>query len=251
MHVQQIPISQIDPDPSQPRLTMEPEPLKELALSIRELGLLQPVIVFQIEGRFCLVDGHRRHAAVQLLKLESMAAIVLPSRPDNDQLLLTQMAANCMRVDLKPTEKALAFLRLKESRNWTHADLAKAMHISKATVTQTLSYLTLSEEARAKLDAGELSGSTAYAISRESDPEAQRRLLQAAVTGKLRRDDVNASVSRRKKGRQRSVFRVGGAEVTVTVEEGMELADYLHFRRNCGSRWRLIFRKIPQLATMR
>lgn len=152
---------------------------------------------------------------------------MLPSRPDGDQLLLTQMAANCMRVDLKPTEKAIAYLRLKKSRNWSHAELAQAMHISKATVTQTLSYLSLPDEAKAKLDAGELSGSTAYAISREADPEAQRRLLQAAMNGKLRRDDATARVSKRKNGRHRSVFRVGGAEVTMSVENDLGLADYV------------------------
>ncbi|MCA9048864.1 MAG: ParB/RepB/Spo0J family partition protein [Planctomycetaceae bacterium] len=238
MRVEQIATSLITPDVNQPRLSIEPEPLKELALSIRELGVLQPLIVFQHEDGFCLVDGHRRHAAANLLKLASIPAMVLPSRPDGDQLLLTQMAANCMRVDLKPTEKAIAYLRLKKSRNWSHADLAQAMHISKATVTQTLSYLSLPDEAKAKLDAGELSGSTAYAISRESDPEAQRRLLQAAMTGKLRRDDVSARVSRRKNGRQRSVFRVGGAEVTMSVENDLGLADYVTILQQLISRCR-------------
>ena len=119
MRVEQIATSLITPDVNQPRLSIEPEPLKELALSIRELGVLQPLIVFQHEDGFCLVDGHRRHAAANLLKLASIPAMVLPSRPDGDQLLLTQMAANCMRVDLKPTEKAIAYLRLKKSRNWS------------------------------------------------------------------------------------------------------------------------------------
>jgi ParB-like chromosome segregation protein Spo0J len=140
-------------------------------------------------------------------------------------LLQTQLAANCLRVDLKPTEKALAYERLLQSRQWSHAELAKAMHISKSTVTQTLSWLSLPDEAKTKLDAGELSGSAAYAISRAGDAAAQRNLLDKAVSGQLTRDDVQREVSRNGNSgrRQRSTFRLECAEIRLHTEGSLDL----------------------------
>ncbi len=118
MKAEIIPQSLFDPDPNQPRLHLEPEDTKQLARSIRDFGQLQPIIAFRNANRYTVVDGHRRVAALGMARIETATALVLDSRPDSDTLLLTQLAANCMRVDLKPTERALAFKRLKDSRGY-------------------------------------------------------------------------------------------------------------------------------------
>ena len=180
----------IDPDETQPRRSLDSERVQQLCGSIRDHGILQPLIVYQKAERYATVDGHYRLSASGLLGLEDVPALVLPLRPDVDTLLLTQLAANGMRVDLKPTEKAIAYQRLKELRSLSNAELAKLMNISKSAVTETLSYLGLPDEAKALLDSGRLAGSTAYAISRAPDEATRQELLAKAVQGELRREDA-------------------------------------------------------------
>lgn len=214
------------PDADQPRRSMDDAELQQLALSVRQLGLLQTLIVYQHADGYIIVDGHRRYAAAGLAGLTELAALVLDEKPDADTLLLTQLAANCVRSDLKPSERALAYQRLKESRRWSHAELAKAMHISKSKVTQTLSFLALSEEARTLLDAGQLPESTAYAIAREPDSDRRKVMLRAAVNGDLKRDEANRRVKKKsaaKMKHRRCVFQLSNGEISIAVSEELEI----------------------------
>lgn len=83
------------------------EELRQLADSVRVRGLLQPLIVYEQSGRFVTVDGHRRLEAASIAGIDEVLALVLSSKPDVETLLLVQLAANSLRVDLKPSEKAL------------------------------------------------------------------------------------------------------------------------------------------------
>ena len=190
--------SLIDPDPDQPRRSMDQEELTELADNIEQLGQLQPIIVYKIGDRFCIADGHRRFAARAMRRAESINALVLPEKPPPDVLLLTQLAANCHRADLKPTELANSFQRLRVLKGWSNAEIARQLSISKARVTQVMSYLTLPDQVKSMLDEGRLAGSTAYAISRASDAATKTRMLRDAVQGKLKRDDASRRVTRKR-----------------------------------------------------
>jgi ParB family chromosome partitioning protein len=214
----------IDPDPDQPRRSIDPEPLEQLADSIRMHGLLQPVIVYESGERRILVDGHRRFEAAGLAGLKEVLALVLNEKPNAETLLLIQLEANCQRADLKPTEQALAYKRLLEMRKWTLTEMAAALHVSKSTVTQFLSFLNLPENGREMLDAGTLARSTAYAISRETDPARRAALLEKAMQGELRRDDAAKQVSQKpsRPSRVRCTFRIDDAEVTIATEEELE-----------------------------
>ena len=217
-------------DPDQPRKTMDPDELKRLALNIQHFTQLVPVIVYIVGNRYMLVDGHRRVTALRMLKRSSVWAMVLGERPDDATLQMTQLAANCMRVDLKPTEKALAFQRLKETRGWNNVQLAEAMHVSKSTVTQVLSYLTLTDEAKVMLDEGKLPESTAYAIARTEDPEKQAKMLHKASRGQLKRDDAirdSQGGRKTKSNRSRASFRLSNAVIAVTTTEPLSPADYV------------------------
>ncbi|MCA9213984.1 MAG: ParB/RepB/Spo0J family partition protein [Planctomycetales bacterium] len=212
MKPESISRSLFDPDPNQPRLVLEAEDTKQLARSIRELGQLQPIIAFRNEDRYTVVDGHRRLAALGMARIETASALVLDSRPDGDTLLLTQLAANCMRVDLKPTEKALAFKRLKDSRGYSNTELAAAMHVSKATVTRVMSYLDLPDETQQKLDAGEISSADAYSIARAPESANDKRSRQAGSrqNGKPRRN-------------KRVTYRLADADITIASVDPLDL----------------------------
>lgn len=223
----------IDPDLTQPRGRTDPEESQRLAQSIREFGLLQPLIVYESGSRFTLVEGHRRLEASGMADLTEVQCLVLSQKPDADTLLLTQLHANCLRVDLKPLELATAYKRLMDLRGCTLTELAEALHITKSMATQYMSFLTLPEEAKAMLDSGTLARSTAYAISREQDVAKRSELLAKAVRGELRRDDAATQVSQKPKSkpRMRSTFRLGSAEICIVTDEEVEIADCLEVLR--------------------
>ena len=252
MKPQTIRCELIDADPDQPRREIDAEELKSLALSIREHGLLQWVIVWQDDDRFRLVDGHRRFAAVKAIGHDSIDAIVLDQRPGEHELRLMQLAANCHRQDLKPLEKARAFRQLQEAQGWSHAELAKAMHVSKATVTQVLSYLTLPSELQQRLDSGDLAGSTAYAIARAPDDATRQQLASRALDGSLRRDEATQHVHRRAASvrRGRVTFRLPSADVTLMTESRPDLAAIISVLQQLTRECRKAERQNLDVATL-
>ena len=217
----------LTPDESQPRRSWDPERLQELAGSIKDQGILQPLIAYPDGSRNLIADGHRRYEAACVLGLKEVPVLMLTCKPDPDMLLLTQLTANGMREDLKLSDRAIAYRRLKEMRGITNAELASLMHVSKSLVTETLSYLELPPEALALLDAGKIAGSTAYAISRAPDQAKKQELLDKAMRGELRREDAARAVSRSPSVRtpkQRSTFCLPSAEISVAMDGEQAIA---------------------------
>ncbi len=226
MKYQLIQSNLLDPDPEQPRRSMDDGPLQELKESVRIHGCLQPLIAFENGKRYTIADGHRRFEACYLLDIMEIPVLVLPAKPDAETLLLMQLAANGMRENLKPSERASAYRRLKDMRGLSHGDMASLMNVSKSVVTETLSYLDLPPEALALLDSGQLAGSTAYAISRAPDEATRLELLDKAVRGELRRDDAMRRVNRRgatRSARQTASFQLPSAEITIALENEPEI----------------------------
>lgn len=220
-----IPATLVDPDPDQPRRSMDQVELQQLAENIQQLGQLQPVIVYRVGERYHLADGHRRFAALQLTQADSISALVLSEKPAPDRLLMTQLAANCHRADLKPTELADSLQRLRELKGWSNSEIARQLSLSKARVTQVLSYLKLPERVQQMLDDGSLPGSTAYAISRAPDAATKQQMLQDAVKGKLKRDDASKRMKQKRSSAAmiRSAFVLPGAGVVMTTSERPDL----------------------------
>lgn len=166
-----------------------------------------------------------------MLEAKQALALILPSKPDDEQTLMTQLAANCMRVDLKPMEKARAFARLKTAKGWNQTELASAIGMSKSAVTRVLSYLDLPEQAQQLLDAGKLPQSTAYAISRSEDVATQLALMEKAANGKLNRDEAQRVVARNRSPKRQHSSRVslcvGPAIVSIATEDKLKISDYV------------------------
>ncbi|MCA9058954.1 MAG: ParB/RepB/Spo0J family partition protein [Planctomycetaceae bacterium] len=225
MKVRQLDLSLLDPDPEHPRQRMDPDELERLKWSVVQFGILQPIIVFVAGTRFTIVEGHRRCEAASLAELREVPAIVLAERPDAHTLLLTQLHANSMRSDLRPTELATAYKRLQDLNNRSVTELAAAMHISKGTATQYLSLLSLSEEVLAMVDDGRLARSTAYAICRETDADKRQAMIRKAGARRLRRDDAAREVSRKVPSHVRSVFPLASGEVVLLTPAEPEIAE--------------------------
>ncbi len=182
-----VPVSSIHPNRFQPRRVFAHESLEALAASIRELGVLQPLIVRPSsdgDGEYELIAGERRWRAAGLAELELVPVLVQDDV--NDRLSLEQaVVENLHRVDLHPLEEAAAYQQLIDEFDLTHEQVATRVGKSRATVTNTLRLLNLSEPAQVALANGTISAGHARALLGLSDPAAQAALVQRVIKNDL------------------------------------------------------------------
>ncbi|WP_283139525.1 ParB/RepB/Spo0J family partition protein [Rhizohabitans arisaemae] len=183
-HFEEIPISTIEPNPCQPRTGFDADALDELAASIREVGLLQPVVVRPVgEGRYELVMGERRWRASKIAGLERIPAIVRITH-DND-LLRDALIENIQRQQLNPLDEAAAYQQLLNDFGATHEQLGSRIGRSRSHITNTLRLLNLPPKVQLRVAAGVLSAGHARALLALEDPAAQDRLAQRIVEEQL------------------------------------------------------------------
>lgn len=176
----------IEPNPRQPRQVFDDEALAELVHSIREFGLMQPIVVRAVPGgapgapRYQLVMGERRWRASQQAGLEAIPAIVRETEDDN--LLRDALLENIHRVQLNPLEEAAAYQQLLEEFGVTHEELANRLGRSRPLVTNMIRLLRLPIAVQRRVAAGVLSAGHARAVlSLEAGPEAQEALAARIV----------------------------------------------------------------------
>ncbi len=156
-------IDLIAPNPEQPRTHFEPEQLRELAESIREHGIIQPLIVTRDEqGGYRLIAGERRLQAARLAGLETVPVVIREAA--DHELLELALIENIQRADLNPVEEAMAYRRLVEEYGLTQEEVARRVGKSRATIANALRLLQLEAEIRRSLVAGEISEGHARAL---------------------------------------------------------------------------------------
>lgn len=166
-----VPIEFLRPGRYQPRRVFDEEPLAQLAQSIREKGLLQPILARQTgKDSYEILAGERRWRAAQLAKLHEVP-VVLREFTDREALEIA-LIENLQRQDLSPVEEAQGYARLRDEFNATQAELAEALGKSRSHITNTLRLLELPEKVRALLDAGNLTAGHARALLGVKDIEA-------------------------------------------------------------------------------
>ncbi len=175
----EIPIGQIRPNPRQPREEFDDDALAELMASIREVGVLQPVVVRQVTDGIELVMGERRWRACRELGLETVPAIVRSTA--DDAMLLDALLENLHRQQLNPLEEAAAYQQLLAEFGATHEGLADRIGRSRSHVTNTMRLLGLPPAVQRRVAAGVLSAGHARALLGLDDPEAQERLAARIV----------------------------------------------------------------------
>lgn len=176
----ELPLDSITPNPRQPREVFDDEALSELVHSIKEVGLLQPVVVRQTAPeRYELIMGERRWRATREAGLERIPAIVRAT--EDEKLLLDALLENLHRAQLNPLEEAAAYDQLLEDFSCTHDELADRIGRSRPHVTNTLRLLKLVPSVQAKVAAGVLTAGHARALVRLPDAERQFSLAERTI----------------------------------------------------------------------
>lgn len=192
---QLISMTQILPSEDQPRKTFNNETIEELANSIREKGVLQPIIVKKSgENSYRLVCGERRFRAAIVCGLTEVPAIIKDIAPED--FLEWALIENIQREDLNPLEEADAYQRLVEDRKCSQEEVAKRVGKNRATVANTLRLLRLPEEVKQYLIDGRLSAGHARALLGLLTPEHQRHMAKRIVDENLSVRQVEAIVGR-------------------------------------------------------
>jgi ParB family chromosome partitioning protein len=176
----EIPVGSIKPNPKQPRQVFDEDALSELEHSIREFGLMQPIVVRELgEDEYELVMGERRLRASQQAELEAIPAIVRQTA--DESMLRDALLENIHRVQLNPLEEAAAYQQLLDEFAVTHEELASRIGRSRPVITNTIRLLKLPLPVQRRVAAGVLSAGHARALLSLEDAESQEELAARIV----------------------------------------------------------------------
>lgn len=178
----ELPVDLIEPNPEQPRRVFDPEQLQRLADSIRQHGVLQPVVVRRTGDRYQLVVGERRWRATQQAGLTTIPAVI--ADVDEQDRLELALIENIQRHDLNPIELAHAFLTLSEGGT-TQDEIGKRVSLDRSTVANHLRLLELPRELQSDVEDGRISMGHAKALLQLSNPERRRHLRDRIVSDGL------------------------------------------------------------------
>jgi len=181
------PIDKIRPNRDQPRKDIDPEKLRELAASIEENGILQPLVVVRKDdsGFFELIAGERRWRAAQLVGLQEVPVLIRDVDREEDRLELA-LIENLQRQNLNPLEEALSYQRLHQEFQLTQEEIAKRIGKERSTITNFMRLLQLPAEMQTHLSSGRLSAGHARALlSLIGNPEAMNALCHNIILHQL------------------------------------------------------------------
>lgn len=190
-----LPVSKIEPNPQQPRSS--PGDLTELKASIKQKGILEPLLVRVVRGKYQIISGERRFTAAKELSLKEVPCIILQA--SDEESLEISLIENLQREDLSPFEEAEGLYSLARHFGYTHEDIAVKVGKSRATVTETISLVNIPPDLRELCkDYGINSKSLLLQIARQQNEDEMRKLINSIVKRGLKRDDVRALSSAKK-----------------------------------------------------
>ncbi len=193
-----VPIDLLDPNPNQPRQAMGD--LSELIASVSEKGIIEPLIVRQLGGRFQIIAGERRyHASVQA-GLREVPVVIRDA--DDVEVMELALVENLQRKDLTAFEESEALQQLCEHCQYTHEDLAQKLGRSRTSVTEALSLVAMPEEVRRLCRLADITAkSTLLQIVRQGDPKRMIALVERVAAGGGTRQVVRAETAKASAGR--------------------------------------------------
>lgn len=216
-----VPLSAITPDPNQPRKFFDPEALAELTLSIKQKGVLQPVIIrMNSDNKIYLVAGERRYRAAKMAGLTEIPTILTKGNPMEIALI-----ENLQRDDLKPIEEAEALGRMIDEHNYTHEQLAQVIGKARSTITETLSLNKLPEEIKKECrQVNNYPRRLLVEISKQETPEAMRVLFNRVKENDLTSAQVR-DISRKNISRNQRTPAVIAIEKSLNLKKHLQKID--------------------------
>ena len=191
--IQQVSVDQLKPNPHQPRKSFDDTALRELADSIRERGIIQPILAENKgDGSFIIIAGERRFRAAKLAGLEQVP--VITQTFTEDEKLEIALIENIQREDLNPIDEARALSSALELSGSTQDDLAKRLGKSRSAIANSLRLLRLESDIQEAIASGSVSAGHARQIVAISSESGRRDLLERIVTGNLTVRETEAAV---------------------------------------------------------
>ena len=227
----EIDVNNISANPKQPRTVFDEDQLTELALSIKEVGLLQPPVVRSIgNGKYQLIMGERRFRAAKLAGLKSIPVII--RQTGDDQLLREALIENIHRSQLNPLEEGAAYQQLLNDFSYTHDELAAKLSKSRPAITNTMRLLNLPPSVQRKVAAGVISAGHARALLSLTDEKEienlANRIVAEGLTVRAVEEIVATGAAKVKGGSVRS-----GKIIAPKLKEiSDQLSDHLDTRVN-------------------
>ena len=193
--VLELPLSQIKPNPHQPRKSFDEKSLAELADSLKRHGQIQPIVVVEDIDGYLLVAGERRWRASKLAKLKTIKAVV--ANIDEDQMRQHALVENIQRDELNPMELAHAYEELLKVHDLTHDELSGMIHKSRTQITNTLRLLQLGKKAQKMLSEGKITAGHAKMLV-GLDEKEQNMMVDSIIGQKLSVRDVETMTKQMK-----------------------------------------------------
>lgn len=219
-------LEKVDPPCDAVRDLIDPEQVRELAESIRSQGLLQPILVRPLNGRYEVVAGHRRYLAHRLIGQVKIKALV--KEMDDEEVFVIRAMENDQREDLNPIEKAKVYKRLKDKFGWSAGQISQKMGRSKPAVLRYLELLEIPEEFKAAVARKKLAMSVALCLNQIPDEVTKKYYFTAAVENGVTLEVAEAWVNDDRKTRAGVVTSDEGG-----VGEGVSIPDTLPLFRAC------------------
>jgi ParB family chromosome partitioning protein len=216
----ELPVDSLEPNPFQPRTVLTPATLGELAASIRESGIVQPILVRRLGAGYQIIAGERRWRAAQMAGLATVP-VTLRDVPD-EQLLELALVENIQRQELSPLEEAHAYQRLQEEFHLTQEQVARKVGKDRSTVANAVRLLRLPRGIRELLAEGRLDAGHARALLALDRPADQLALATEAAAKGLSVREVERRVGGMKRPRKGSAAR--GDANTRAAEERLRIA---------------------------
>ena len=241
----------LEPNPYQPRTVMRPEALAELAASIKESGILQPILVRRHGDRYQIVAGERRWRAAQALGLPRVP-IVVRDIPD-ERLLEVALVENIQRQELSALEEAQAYQRLQQEFQMSQEAVAERVGRDRSTVANTLRLLRLPRETRDLLEAGRIEAGHARALLALPEAEQQNALAREVAARGLSVRQVEARVTSQRAGGEKQPTARAADPNTRAAEERLRQALGTRVeiaRRGKGGSLRIAFTSEAELSRL-
>jgi len=194
-NIQEVPVDAIDINPRQPRSRFDAQAIEELAASIRDRGVLQPILLRSAgQGRFELIAGERRLRASKIAGLPSIPALI--KEANDSESLVIAIIENVLRADLTALEEARAYQALMDEFSLTQDEVAKRVGKSRPAITNTLRLLNLPEDTQRELEDGRITAGHARALLAVASPAARATLTREIVARGLSVRDAEKAVAR-------------------------------------------------------